>query len=86
MIGLVNTSESLLSSISLRLHNALLSSGLKYTANKYGDPIKHPDVNNYALKVITKEDYNGVIMSELTPEEISTIQTIGEDWFPPLNI
>jgi len=86
MIALVNTDKNILIDISVRLHNALNSSSVKYTAEQYGEPIKHPDVENYALKVIQKSDYHEVIENELTTAEQAMTQTIGEDWFPPLNL
>ena len=86
MIALVNTNENILIDISVRLHNALNSSSVKYTAEQYGEAIKHPDVENYALKVIQKDDYNDIIMNELTNEEKEMLQIIGEDWFEDLNI
>lgn len=86
MIALVNTDENILINISTRLHNTLNSSSVEYTAEQYGEPIKHPDVENYALKVIQKNDYNDIIMNELTNEEKEMLQIIGEDWFEDLNI
>ena len=86
MIALVNIDDNILVDISARLHNALKAAPVDYTAEKYGDPIKHPDEELYALKVIQKEDYHEVIESELTAEEQSWQQTIGEDWFPPIDL
>ena len=86
MIALVNTDKNILINISTRLHNALNSSGVKYTAEQYGEPIKHPDIENYALKVIQKSNYHEVITNELSTTEEAMAQTIGEDWYPPLNL
>ena len=86
MIALVNANENILIDISARLHNALNSSGVKYTAEQYGEPIKHPDIENYALKVIQKSNYHEVITNELSTTEEAMTQIIGEDWFEDLNI
>jgi len=82
MIGIVNTDENLLTEISERLHVALNSSeGLRYVAQQYGEPMKHPAQELFALVVLPKTDYNSVIMDTLTDQEIAMIQTLGNDWF-----
>ena len=82
MKGIVNADEEMLKEISDKIHVALNSSkGLKYVAQEYGEPIKHPGEDLFALLILKRADYNSVIMNTLTDQEIAMIQTIGNDWF-----
>ena len=53
MIGIVSINEQSLQETSSRVHIGLNSrDNLKYVALEYGQPIKHPDQDLYALIVI----------------------------------
>ena len=81
MEGIVNTSIDFLQVLNAKLHLTLNSEKIKYVAQTYAIPIKHPDEELYALMLVKKPLYLDVIMRTLTEGEKSMIQDLGPDWF-----
>lgn len=82
MIGIVSINEQSLQETSSRVHIGLNSrDNLKYVALEYGQPIKHPDQDLYALIVIEVQPYKDAIYSLLTDTEKQQIQELDNTWF-----
>ena len=84
MQGIVNESIDIIKDINSRLHLALNTAKIKYVAQTYGIPIKHPGEELYALILTNNPLYLDIIMITLTEEEKAMIQELGSDWFPEI--
>lgn len=82
--GIVNTSIDFLQSLNNKLHLTLNSAKIKYVAQTYAIPMKHPGEELYALLLTKKDLYLNIIMDTLTDDEKAMIQELGSDWFPAI--
>ena len=84
MTGIVNTSIDFLQVLNDKLHLTLNSAKIKYVAQTYAIPMKHPGEELYALLLTKKTLYLNIIMDTLTDDEKAMIQELGSDWFPAI--
>ncbi len=78
MRGIINSNPDTLQAISDKIHVALSSSTLLYTASSYGEPIPNnaDEPTNYVLPIYSVMAYCEVIETALTQEEKDSIQDI----------
>ena len=69
--------------LAYKIHNALLTSNVSYSADNYAMFSKSP-INNTESKVgliiVEDTDRYNVIFNALTVDEQNTIETVSEDW------
>ena len=86
MEGIVNISIDFLQVLNDKLHLTLNSAKIKYVAQTYAIPMKHPGEELYALVLTKKPLYLYIIMNTLNDDEKAMIQELGPEWFPELPI
>jgi hypothetical protein len=86
MKAIVSNDENGLKLIAEQIQSSLNSSNLKYVSYKYGDVIKHPKKELYALPLISSNRYIRKVLKKLSEETKTRIQNINKKWFSDLNI
>lgn len=84
MEGIVNISIDFLQVLNAKLHLTLNSAKIKYVAQTYAIPMKHPEEELYALVLTKNPLYLDIIMNTLNDDEKAMIQELSPDWFPEI--
>ena len=73
----------------LKYHGTIFGYQNLYVVDNMSDDGTFEKLQEYQSKgvfLIQKDDYNDIIMNELTNEEKEMLQIIGEDWFEDLKL